>query len=173
MTTLNRLGKFSESTALGISLLNKGTSYFDLLLAIVDGFIGLGDMESANKYYQEAYESGPGDPGINKIIDSLGIDKQMLVPPITLSTEDLEKITGEYVNSWNGTIISITVDRDTILYSSPGGKYQLIPTAKNRVYFSNTPTTIEFIFDGEKGNPAPHFILHLPDGEDLIFGRKN
>ena len=143
------------------------------MMAIVDAYIGLGDMKSANKYYQEAYKSGPGDPGINKIIDSLGLDKQSLVPQVKLGREDIEKLTGEYVNSWNGNIISITVHGNTIKYSSPGGKYQLIPTAENKVYFSNTPTTIEFIFDGEEGNPASHLVLHLPDGEDLIFGRKD
>lgn len=173
MRTLNTLGKFPESRDLGLSLLHKDKSYFDLFQEIVDAFLGLGDTENAITYYKEAYKSGPGDPGINKIIDSLGIDKQSLVPQIKLSSEDLQKLAGEYVNNWNGNEISISFSRDTIIYFSPDGRFQLIPTEKNKSYFNNSATTVEFYFDDDKGSPASFFILRLRDGEELRCSRKD
>jgi len=173
MTTLNTLEMFSESQKLGLSLLQKEKFHFALIQALGDAFSGLADMENANKYYQEAYKSSPGDPGLNKIIDSLGIDKQSLVPDIKLSTEEFEKLAGEYVNGWNGNIVTISYAKDTISLVSPNGSGKLIPMAKNKAYWINSSTIIEFYFDGDKSKPASYFMLRNRIGEEIKFGRKD
>lgn len=167
MRHLNSLKRFSESRDMGLSLYNNKKTCFLFLRTLADAYQSLGDTENAARYYSEAYKIGPGDPGINKTINLLGIDKHSLVPTIKLSTADFEKLTGNYVNSWNGNNISISFSRDTILYNSPDGKFQLIPTAINRAYFINSATTVEFCFDEDIGNPASHYVLRLGDGEEI------
>lgn len=173
MTTFNTLEMFSESRNLGFSLLQKDNIHYAIFKALGDAFLGLGDMENANKYHQEAYKSSPGDPEINRILDSQGIDKQSLVPDIKLSTEEFNNLAGEYVNGGNGNSISISFSRDTILYLSPTGKYKLIPFAKNKAYFNNSPITVEFSFDGVEGSPASFFMLRTPYGEEMKCIRKD
>jgi hypothetical protein len=172
MMTLNKLEKYSECRDLGLSILQKDIRFLEMYQELGNAFIGLGDQENAKKYYIEAYKSGPGDPGINKIIDSLGIDKQTLVPQIRLSTEDLDRFTGTYFNGWNGKEISISHSRDTIIYNSFDGEFQLLPTATNKAYFINSLTTVEFYFDGNKGSTASYFLLRLRGGEILKCPRK-
>ena len=173
MLILYELEMLSECRDLGLSLLQKDKFFFALYQTLGNAFSGLGDNENANKYYQEAYKSSPGNPEINKIIDSLGIDKRSLVPPYKLSTEEFEKLEGKYINNWNGNEISISFSMDTILYFSPDGKFQLIPTSKNKAYFINSSTTVEFCFDGDKVSPASYYILRLRDGEELKCSRKD
>jgi len=173
MLNLYEQGKFSECRDLGLSLITKGITSFTFLKTIGDAYRGLSDQENANKYYSEAFKSGPGHPGINMMMDSLGIDKQSLIPSIKLRTIDFELLAGEYVNSNNNIIVSISYAKDTISLVSPNGSGKLIPVAKNKAYWINSPITVEFYFDNETKAPASYFIIRYGDGETLRCTRKD
>lgn len=173
MRHLNSVKRFSESRDMGLSLYDNKKTCFLFLRTLADTYQSLGDKENARRYYSEAYIISPGDPGINKIINSLGINKHSLVPTINLSIEEFEKLTGDYVNSWNGNNISISFLRDTIVYTSPEGKFQLIPMTKSKAYFINSATTVEFFFGENIGNPASYYVLRHGDGEEIKCTRKN
>jgi len=170
---LNEFNMFSACRDLGIYLINKNITGFFFMQTIADAYQGLGDRENAIKYYSETYKYGPGHSGINKIIDSLGIDKQSLVPRVNLSTKELELLTGDYMNSNNGNIVSISYAKDTISFATPWDSGKLIPMARDKAYFINRPSTIKFYFTGSKGDPASYFIRRYGDGNTLKFTRKD
>ena len=170
---LNALEKFSEVRELGLLLLKNNKTSFLLMQTLANIYLNHGDWVNAKKYCSEAYKSGPGHPGIVRMMDSLDIDKNSLVRPVTLSTKDFEQLTGVYTNDWNGNEITISYSRDTIFFLSPDGRFQLIPFAKNKAYFINSATTVEFNIDVETDGKASYFLLHLGDGELLKCTRKD
>ncbi|MEM1134315.1 MAG: alpha/beta hydrolase-fold protein [Bacteroidota bacterium] len=157
---------FKEELELSLQLIEEGKKEVEFYESAGKAYHELNDEKNAAHYYKEAYKLNPGYVHVNKILDSLEVDKKTLMNPVPLKRKESETYTGKYTDGEVTCTVNIIDDSLSInvkeLYSNISAK--LASMGKDIFYIHNGYYTFSFIFNHENKNKASHILIRGTNG---------
>lgn len=171
---LNENGKFQDQLDLSLDLIAKGNIVLEFYESAARSYYALNDKKNAVKYYVEAYKLNPGYIHVNKMLDSLDVNKKQVLKTKNISKTALNKYVGQYVQG--DSRYSVSLAEDSLIIDANDGylslSKKLASMGQNNFYIPEGFYTFHFVTEEDSKTPS-HLIVKGTNGWTKKLRKEN